>query len=73
MLEDTTGQAFYRIHQKLTDGSQIVKVLHDRVTLRRADGSTAELQLVDDTKIVNVSKPAGGAGRAEAFRRQIRG
>ena len=37
VLEDATGQAFYRLHQKLSDGSRIVKVLRDRVTLRRAD------------------------------------
>ena len=64
VLEDTTGQAFYRIHQRLSDGSQIVKVMRDRVTLRRADGAKIELQIVDDMKIVNVSKPsaAGSPG-----------
>jgi general secretion pathway protein C len=58
VLEDSTGQAFYRIHQKLSDGSQIVKVLRDRVTLRRADGTKVDLQLVDDMKIVNMTRPA---------------
>jgi general secretion pathway protein C len=62
VLEDPTGQAFYRIHQKLSDGCQIVKVMHNRITMRRADGTTAELQVADDTKIVNVSKPAAGPG-----------
>ncbi len=62
VLEDTTGQAFYRIHQKLSDGSQIVKVMRDRVTMRRADGSTAELQIVDDMKIVNVASKPSAAG-----------
>ncbi len=62
VLEDTTGQAFYRIHQKLSDGSQIVKVMRDRVTMRRADGSTAELQIVDDMKIVNVASRPPAAG-----------
>ncbi len=61
VLEDAQGQAFYRMHQKLNDGSQIIKVLRDRVTLRRADGSTAEVQIVDDTKIVSI-KPGTGAG-----------
>lgn len=60
VLEDTNGQSFYRIHQKLSDGCQIVKVMHNRVVIRRADGTTAELQTADDTKIVNVSKPAAG-------------
>jgi general secretion pathway protein C len=60
VIEDATGQAFYRIQQKLSDGSQIVKVLRDRVTLRRADGSSATLQIVDETKIVAMVKPTGG-------------
>jgi len=63
VLEDTTGQAFYRIHQKLPDGSQIIKVKKDRITIKKADGGTAELQVVDDTKIVNVPKPGAGVRR----------
>ena len=61
VLEDDKEQAFYRSHQKLPDGSQIVKVLRDRITMRRADGSTTELQIVDDTKIVDITKAAKGA------------
>jgi general secretion pathway protein C len=60
VLEDTTGQAFYRIHQKLPDGSQIIKVGRDRITIKRSDGGTTELQVVDDTKIVNMTKPGAG-------------
>ncbi|HUJ18075.1 MAG TPA: type II secretion system protein N [Nitrospirota bacterium] len=63
VLEDATGQVFYRIHQQLPDGSQIIKVLHDRVTLRRADGTTADIQIVDDTKIVSMVKAGPGVRR----------
>ncbi len=62
VLEDTSGQAFYRIHEKLPDGSRIIKVRRDRVTIKRPDGGTTDLQVVDDTKIVNVTKPGAGAG-----------
>jgi general secretion pathway protein C len=63
VLADTANQqTFYRIGQKLPDGSQIVKVGRDRVTLKRPDGSTVELQIVDDTKIVNVAKAVPGSG-----------
>ena len=63
VLEDANGQTFYRIQQKLPDGSQIVKVLRDQITLLRADGSSATLQVVDETKIVAMAKPAGmGSG-----------
>ena len=40
VLEDSSGQAFYRINQKLPDGSAIVKVMRDKVFIRRADGVT---------------------------------
>jgi general secretion pathway protein C len=62
VLEDSTGQTFYRINQKLPDGSQIIKVKRDRVTLRRSEGSTIDIQLVDDNKIVNMQTPAGNPG-----------
>lgn len=62
VLEDASGQAFYRINQKLPDGSQIIKVQRDKIVLRRADSSTTEIQVVDDTKIVNVSRPVATGG-----------
>lgn len=63
VLEDSAGQAFYRINQKLPDGSAIVKVMRDKVTLRRSDGVAVTVEVVDDTKIVPVQKaPANGAG-----------
>ncbi len=60
VLEDSTGQTFYRINEKLPDGAAIVKVLREKVTIRRSDGSTADLQVVDDTKIVAVPAPGQG-------------
>jgi general secretion pathway protein C len=55
-------QAFYRLNQKLPDGSRIVKVKRDRVTIKRPDGSTVDIEIVDDTKIVNVAKAVPGNG-----------
>jgi general secretion pathway protein C len=60
VLEDSTGQTFYRINQKLPDGSAIVKVMRDMVAIRRSDGVTVNLQIVDDTKIVNVQSSGPG-------------
>jgi len=60
VLEDSTGQAFYRIQQKLPDGSQLVKVKGDKVTLRRPEGSLIEIVLVDDAKIINKQAPTSG-------------
>lgn len=61
VLEDSTGQAFYRTNQKLPDGSTIVKVMRNKVVLKRADGVTANLEVEDETKIVPV-KATGAAG-----------
>jgi general secretion pathway protein C len=63
VLADATNlQAFYRLDQKLPDGSRIVKVTRDRVTLKRPDGATVDIEIVDDTKIVNVAKAVPGSG-----------
>ncbi|HYA87475.1 MAG TPA: type II secretion system protein GspC [Nitrospirota bacterium] len=61
VLEDSTGQAFYRINQKMPDGSAIVKVMRDKVSIRRTDGVTVDVEVVDDTKIVNM-QAGGGPG-----------
>ena len=58
VLEDTTGQMFYRINQKLPDGSSIVKVLRDKVAIKRPNGQTVNLEVVDDTKII--TRPQSG-------------
>ena len=62
VLEDSTGQAFYRMGQKLPDGSAIVKVMRDKVFIRRADGVTVAVEIVDDTKIVSMQKPGSNFG-----------
>ena len=56
VLEDTSGQAFYRIHQKLPDGSTIVKVMRHKITIRKPEGPTIDIQVVDDTKIIPLHK-----------------
>jgi general secretion pathway protein C len=63
VLEDSTGQTFYRIHQKMPDGSLIIKVMRDKITLRKPEGQTVDLVVADDTKIIAVPKPgANGEG-----------
>jgi general secretion pathway protein C len=61
VFEDSTGQVFCRLHEKLQDGSQLVKVMRDKVTLRRPEGSTIDVQVVDDDKIVNMQTPGGNS------------
>jgi len=62
VLEDSSGQAFYRMNQKLPDGSAIVQVMRDKVLIKRADGSTVPVEIVDDTKIVSMQKPGSNLG-----------
>ncbi len=62
VLEDSSGQAFYRMNQKLPDGSAIVQVMRDKVLIKRADGSTVPVEIVDDTKIVSMQKPGPNVG-----------
>jgi general secretion pathway protein C len=61
VLEDASGQVFYGLNQKLPDGSQVVTVTRDKVTLKRSDGSKIDIQLSDDDKIVTMQGPAGNA------------
>ena len=61
VLEDASGQAFYGLNQKLPDGSQIITVMRDKVTLQRSDRSKIDIQISDDDKIVTMQAPAGNA------------
>jgi len=54
-------QAFYRLNEKLPDGSRIVKVKRDSVSLKLADGSVTVLEMVDDTKIVMATPSAAAS------------
>lgn len=61
VLEDSSGQTFYRLNQKMPDGSAIIKVMHSRIHLKRASGAVVNLIITDDTKIVPMQPGAAGA------------
>lgn len=44
-------QSFYRLGDKLPDGSQIVKVRTDTILLKAADGSTYEMYVLHETRV----------------------
>ncbi len=61
VLDSTANpQAFYRLNEKLPDGSRIIKVKRDSVSLKQADGSVTVIEMVDETKIV-MAIPSVGA------------
>jgi len=62
LADATNQQTFYRLDQRLPDGARIVKVKRDRVSIKRSDGVIVEIQLVDDTKIVNIARAVPGSG-----------
>jgi hypothetical protein len=51
VLSDPKGeQSFYRLFDKLSDGSQIVAVRSDSISLKGADGTSYDMYIAHDTK-----------------------
>lgn len=51
VLDDAAGaQTFYRLRDTLPDGSQIVKVQSDSISVKRSDGMVYELYIIHDMK-----------------------
>jgi hypothetical protein len=51
VLQDSTGeQLFYRLYDKLPDGSQIVKLRDDGISLKDENGTVYEMYISHDTK-----------------------
>jgi hypothetical protein len=64
VLDDNSGtQTFYRIREPLPDGSRIVSIGSDRISIKRSDGSSYELFLVQSTK-QGAAHPARAASSA---------
>jgi len=68
VIDDTKNpQAFYRLHEKLPDESQIVKVQADHVVLKWPDGTKTELYATPGTG--GAGAPAAAAAPSVAPRR----
>jgi hypothetical protein len=53
VVSDSKGeQSFYRVTDKMPDGSQIVELRHNSISLRRTDGSLYDMYIANDTKTV---------------------
>jgi hypothetical protein len=67
VLNDSSGQQlFFRLHDKLPDDSQIVKVLSDSILLKRPDGMLYELFVTQDTSAAVPAGPPASVGPAES-------
>jgi hypothetical protein len=62
VLDDAKGeQLFYRLHEKLPDGSEIVKVQNNRILVKKSDGALYELFTSHDMKTaLQQSAPSAG-------------
>ena len=53
VMSDSKGaQSFYGVSDKMPDGSQIVEVRSDSITLKRTDGTLYDMYIAHDTKTV---------------------
>jgi hypothetical protein len=53
VLQDSDGkQTFYQLYEKLPDGSQIVKLRDDSISLKSEDGTVYDMYIAHDTKSV---------------------
>lgn len=51
VLVDAKGvQTFFRLHEKLPDGSEIVKVRVDNISLKGADGALYDMYILHETR-----------------------
>ena len=65
VLVDAKGeQTFYRLHERLLDGSQVIKVRSDSILLQRSDSTVYEIFIAHDTKAaVPQASPPPNAGQ----------
>lgn len=67
VLDDAAAgaQAFYRLRETLPDGSRIVKVQSDSISVKRSDGMVYELYIIHDMKAAAPSaRPPAATGSA---------
>jgi hypothetical protein len=65
VLQDSTGeQLFYRLYDKLPDGSQIVKLRDDGISLKDENGLVYEMFISHDTK--TAASESGTNGKSYA-------
>ena len=58
VLDDSTGiQSFYRLHERLPDGSQVAKVQSDSILIKRSDGTSYELYISQGAQTAVQARP----------------
>jgi hypothetical protein len=71
VLQDTTGtQSFYRLYEKLPDGSQIVGLRDDSISLKTAEGAVYDMYISHGAKTAS-SKSSSGQFTPTAVQQEI--
>jgi hypothetical protein len=72
VLDDTTGkQSFYRLRELLPDGSLLVKVRDDSITVKSSDGALYDVYVSRDNKSASIAVLAAPAVNAATAEPQI--
>jgi hypothetical protein len=50
LIDEKGVQTFFRLHEKLPDGSEIVKVRDDNISLKGADGALYDMYMLHETR-----------------------
>jgi hypothetical protein len=72
VLTDSSGeQVFYRLHDKLPDGSQLVKVRDDSISLKGTDGTLYDMYISHERIVGSaVSPPSADSYASESAPKQ---
>jgi hypothetical protein len=73
VISDSTGtQTFYRLHEMLPDGSQVIKVRSDSISLKRSDGTSYDLYFRGSNPGNQQSRPPATAAVPPAVTQEAR-
>lgn len=71
IIEEDKEQVVYKLNQSISDGSKIVKVSYKGITLKRPDGSLADVPVFDDMNIVEIKTSSNKAANHGSNVRRI--
>jgi len=73
VISDSSGtQSFYRLHERLPDGSQVVKVRSDSISLKRSDGTSFNLYFRGSNPGNQQNRPPAAAAAPPAVVQETR-
>ncbi len=71
IIEEDKEQVVYKLNQSIADGSKIIKISYKGITLKRQDGSLAEIPVFDDMNIVEIKTSSNKAANQGSNIRRV--